>query len=716
MPDMIPLDTWNFFFAASPFIPHGHCYLWKPDLVWLHLVSDALTALAYYSIPVTLFYFVKKRADLPFNWIFLMFCAFIVACGTTHLMSIWTLWHPSYWLSGTIKAGTAAVSLFTAIELVVIMPGALALPSPAQLEQANQELQAQIAERIKAEATLKTYQTQLEQRVAERTAQLEASNQCMEELLVREQEARQQAETAKQEIQHYTDRLTLALDAAKMGSWDWDLQTDTLFWTPIHEAIFGYEPGKPERSYEDWASRIHPDDLPRVEATIQSALTNREDFDCNYRLLLPDDTLRWVDALGRGYYDATGKAVRMTGMIQDITSRKLFEESLKRSEETARQQLVEIEAIYASAPIGLCVLDREFRFIRINDALAQINGLPASAHLGKRVHEILPELGQVQQPHFEAVITTGEPVLNVEVKGMTPSQPEVERHWLVSYYPLKKSSGEVLGINITTQEITDRKIAEQSLQERANELTQVNAILARTTTLLKNRNQELDQFAYVVSHDLKAPLRAIANLSEWMEEDLGQQLPEENKHQLQLMRKRVYRMEDLINGLLDYSRIGRREVSIEFVSVQELLNEVIDSLAPPSTVAIDIVSELPTFPARRLLLNQVFSNLISNAVKHHDSPNAHIWIGCKEQNEFYEFTVTDDGPGIDPQFHMKVFTIFQTLRSRDDQENTGVGLSIVQKIIDTEGGTIQIESALGEGTTFRFTWRKHPRSAITDID
>ena len=127
--------------SAEFFIPHGHCYLWKPGLVGLHIVADALTALAYYSIPVTLTYFVAKRRDVPFNWIFLLFSAFIISCGTTHIMAIWTLWHPNYWLSGLLKACTAVVSLYTAFELVSLLPQALAIPSTAQLEKEIQERQ-----------------------------------------------------------------------------------------------------------------------------------------------------------------------------------------------------------------------------------------------------------------------------------------------------------------------------------------------------------------------------------------------------------------------------------------------------------------------------------------------------------------------------------------------------------------------------------------------
>ncbi len=153
------LEVLKNLFTSRTFIPHGHCYLWKPELVWLHVMGDALIALAYYSIPITLVYFVRKRVDLPFNWIFLLFGAFIVACGTTHVMEIWTLWHPTYWLSGFIKAITAVVSVCTAVLLMPLVPQALALPSPAKLEAANRELESEIRERQRTEARLELQST-----------------------------------------------------------------------------------------------------------------------------------------------------------------------------------------------------------------------------------------------------------------------------------------------------------------------------------------------------------------------------------------------------------------------------------------------------------------------------------------------------------------------------------------------------------------------------
>ena len=274
------------------------------------------------------------------------------------------------------------------------------------------------------------------------------------------------------------------------------------------------------------------------------------------------------------------------------------------------------------------------------------------------------------------------------------------RNWEQDEIELLDKLGVQLAIAIKQAELTS------NLQQKAQELAKTNQKLRQTTNLLQKRNQELDNFAYVTSHDLKAPLRAISNLATWLEEDLGQEIPEENQEQLSLMRSRVSRMENLIQGLLDYSRVGRKHLPAQEINVAELIAETIDSLDPPPGFAIAVEVQIPTLKTETLLLQQVFSNLIGNAIKYHPQDKGNIRVSVEEQAEFYQFAVADDGMGIEPKYHDRIFNIFQTLQARDKFESTGIGLSIVKKIVEEQGGTIWLESQLGEGATFYFTWSK----------
>ena len=255
---------------------------------------------------------------------------------------------------------------------------------------------------------------------------------------------------------------------------------------------------------------------------------------------------------------------------------------------------------------------------------------------------------------------------------------------------------------VSHEDVTARKLAEESLQRRVEDL-------AETTHALERRNAELDQFAYITSHDLKAPLRGIANLSRWIEEDLGESLTPEVAGQLEMLRGRVNRMEAMIEGILEYSRVGRTPVAPQSVDVKSLLTEVIDLLAPPAGMAVTLDDALPILRAQRLLLQQVFQNLLSNALKYHHKSEGHVHVGVRDAGGWFEFFVSDDGPGISPRYHEKIWAIFQTLEARDRVESTGVGLALVKKIVEGQGGRVWIESEEGQGATFRFTWPKQPK-------
>ena len=261
------------------------------------------------------------------------------------------------------------------------------------------------------------------------------------------------------------------------------------------------------------------------------------------------------------------------------------------------------------------------------------------------------------------------------------------------------------------REVLERKSTEQELQ-RLNETLEQH--IASRTAEAERRAQYLEQFAYVTSHDLKAPLRAVSNLAQWIEEDLADKLDDTSREQLALLRDRVRRMNDLIEGLLEYSRVGRTADSENLVDTRELVEEIIDSLSPPKGFTIKLRGEMPTFYVDRLQLGQVFSNLIGNSLKHHGGKKGTIKVKCEGYGDVYQFSVCDDGKGIAPEYHDKVFMMFQTLESSDFESSTGIGLALVKKIIEEHGGTIRLESALGEGTCFHFTWpkKRSPESTL----
>lgn len=230
--------------------------------------------------------------------------------------------------------------------------------------------------------------------------------------------------------------------------------------------------------------------------------------------------------------------------------------------------------------------------------------------------------------------------------------------------------------------------------------------LHQTANRLEESNRELDQFAYIASHDLRAPLRAIENIAEWIQQDCADILPENSRTHLGLLKSRVRRLDSLISGILEYSRAGKIQTAPETICLNLLVSEIIESLLPPPNIEVVIDNHLPTIFDNRAAITQVFLNIINNAIKYCDKPEGHVHIGYEEMQKHYQFYISDNGVGIDSKFYDKIFEIFQTLQDKDSSDSTGIGLSIVKKIVSSQGGTIWLKSELGVGSTFYFTWPK----------
>ncbi|MBI1367998.1 MAG: PAS domain S-box protein [Planctomycetes bacterium] len=422
---------------------------------------------------------------------------------------------------------------------------------------------------------------------------------------------------------------------------------------------------------------VHPDDQERTLAEAASIYEGNitRGFENRYRC--KDGSYRWLV----WNTSVVPEEKTIYAVARDVTDRREAEQRFR--------------TLVSNLPgaVYRCACDEHWTMQFLSNAIESIAGYPVTDFIDNRVRSY----ASIIHPDDVAMVD------QLVQDGVRKHQPYDLEYRIVHEdgnirWVYEKGQGvfdhdgRLLFLDGAIFDITEQKLAQKLIEQRTKELARSNA--------------DLEEFAYAASHDLRAPLRAIANLSEWIEEDAGPSLSDDARSHLSLLRRRVNRMQRLIDDLLTYSRATRQHEQAERVDVAKLLEDVIFLLNPPGTFTIRIQPGMPAFHTDKAPLSQVFTNLIGNAVKHHDKPDGRIDINVTDEGAFYRFTIRDDGPGIPLEFRERIFKMFHTLRSRDEVETSGVGLALVKKLVERRGGRVWVESAEARGSMFHFTWPK----------
>jgi len=353
------------------------------------------------------------------------------------------------------------------------------------------------------------------------------------------------------------------------------------------------------------------------------------------------------------------------------------------------------DALFREAPYAMVLVGRDGTIQDVNNKAAELTGFALDALRGMRVDRLVPEGSRVQHAELRAGFGNAKHVARI-----MGANRDVQ---------LQRQDGTTLPVEITLVPYNEGNdtwtlAALIDLTERKN----TQRLLEERTKTLERINHELDQFANVVSHDLKAPLRGIQHLITWIGEDLGDKLDGRAARYFDQLRDRATRLQNLLDSLLTHARVGRAESQISDVDTAEVVQNASDLLLVSDQFVISCGNTMPTIRTDKTAFDQVMRNLIGNALKHHDRDHGRVLVSSKDLGAQIEFRIEDDGPGIPQQYHERVFEMFQTLKPRDEVEGSGMGLAIVKKIVEAIGGTITLQSdpARKRGTAILFTWPK----------
>lgn len=632
------------FFDTSDFPARWHCGTWSEFLGWLHILSDIATCAAYFAIPAVLIYFARKRQDFPFTKLFWLFAGFIVACGTVHLIEAIIFWHPIYRVSGMMKFITAVVSWATVIALVRVIPKVMHFPS---LAATNERLESEIKSRRETEKELQAAKGRHE-------ALLEGTRS-----IVWTTNPAGGFDRPQTSWQRYTGQ-------------DWDAHKDF-----------------------NWVNAIHQDDRSELLRRWKSAIETQSKYQSPGRIWSEaKQSYRSFIAEAVPVISDEGNIIEWVGTVSDIEEQQQAETALTMAQFDLVAQKRELELIYEAAPVGLSLIDRNFRFLRVNETLAAINGFPKEAHIGRRADEMLPELHDQLYPIYDEVFASGKPRLNVEIVGTTPASKKT-RTWLASYYPLTDESGNSVSVSAIVQDITDRKRTEKRLQE-----SEAAALAA---------SQSKSKFLANMSHEIRTPMAAILGYADVL---LGHLKDPDNRNCVLIIKRNGGHLLELINDILDLSRIeaGKLDVELERCPLPQLVADILSLMQVRAnekkikfTVAFDgqVPQHIHTDPTR---LRQVLINLIGNAIKFTDE--GEVTLRVKWMNEKHspivEFAVVDTGIGISTEQQQRLFKPFSQADSSVTRQygGSGLGLAISHRLIDMLSGEMEVDSEIGKGSTF----------------